>query len=286
MPQFGRRLTSAVLSGFLIGSSLIGLAQDDSTPGIVRITDARPQGVPAQTVGFHGHQSSGAYVEMGANCPGDCPSGYGDCPHCRGGYGCKGKHCHLKHLFCEHYGKYSADHGFSLPGKTPIYRRGVQYNAYYPQGWYGTPEGNLTGQVYPTVYMPTDTTQLGYTYQHVPFWMPNPNALPPRPIPAQWHNLVPIAHAPWHGNWGGPYYGGHWHGHRHGINGGDAYCPPAAVNWTQSPTTTPTPSTDGSEPTLQSAPPSSDPPPAPVPDSEPKNNSAQNSQIRRAVMER
>src|SRR5690606_22022975 len=37
------------------------------------------------------------------------------------------------------------------------------------------------------VYMPTDTTQLGYYYQHVPYWLPRPNAVPPAPRPADWH---------------------------------------------------------------------------------------------------
>ena len=35
--------------------------------------------------------------------------------------------------------------------------------------------------------MPTDTTQLGYYYQTVPRWHPNPNMVPPAPNPRQWH---------------------------------------------------------------------------------------------------
>jgi hypothetical protein len=33
--------------------------------------------------------------------------------------------------------------------------------------------------------MPTDTTQLGYYYQHAPAWRPAP--APGAPIPSQWH---------------------------------------------------------------------------------------------------
>ncbi len=300
IPQFGRRLTRAVLGGFLIGSSLIGLAQEDAAPGVVRITDARPKGVPAQTVGFHGHNLPGQYVEMGGTCPsGDCPSGYGGCPHCQGGHGwghhCHAKHAHLKALFCEHYGKHSADHGFSIPGKTPIYRRGVQYNSYYPSAWYGTPGGGLTGgQAYPMVYQPTDTTQLGYYYQHVPFWMPNPNVLPQRPIPSQWHNLAPAANVPWagHGHFGLLGHG-HFHGHHHGHWGEAEYCPPAASTWAESSGVMSTPAPVYSQPTLQPtpgttspAPATIDPPPAPTPDTAPKNDSAQNLHIRRAALQR
>lgn len=271
-PLFRRRLSRAVLGGFLIGSSLIGFAQDDSTPGIVRISDARPRNVPAQTVGLSSHHYQGEYVDFGGACPGDCPNGYG-CPY--------GKHCHLGKFFHEHYCSHSADHGFSIPGKYPIYRRGVQYNAYFPAKWYGT-SGDTFAQapIYPTVYQPTDTTQLGYYYQHVPFWMPNPNALPPRPIPAQWHNLVPVAHLPWDHAHGG--YGGLWHG-KHGRWGRGGYCPPGdgwVEGTTVAPSMTPTPNNQQS---IEQVPPATEPAPSPTPDA-PKNDSAQNLHIRRAAL--
>ena len=149
-------------------------AQDANTPGIVRISDRAPR-VAAQPASFHGHRQAVVY---GAS--GDCPTG--DCPscQCQHGHGC----------FQEHYCKKSPDYGYSPPAKYPLHRRGVEYNTYFPNQWYGLPGGGVAGG-YPMVYQPTDTTQLGFYYQHVPYWQPNPNMLPQRPVPAQWHIVAP-----------------------------------------------------------------------------------------------
>jgi hypothetical protein len=40
----------------------------------------------------------------------------------------------------------------------------------------------------PHIYMPTDTTQLGYYYQHAPAWTPAPP--PGAPIPSHWHRSM------------------------------------------------------------------------------------------------
>jgi len=84
--------------------------------------------------------------------------------------------------------------------KRPIYRTPVSYNKGFPDAWTGNA---ANGQQYayqaPTVYMPTDTTQLGYYYQAVPYWQPRPGAIPPPPIPSQWHTTVGQL----------PYYGRH-----------------------------------------------------------------------------
>ncbi len=162
-------------------------AQDANTPGIVRITDSRPR-LAVQPASFHGHHAavSGGY----GNCPpGDCPNGY-----CHGhGWGC----------FQETYCKKSADYGYSPPAKYPLHRRGVQYNTYFPNQWYGLPGGGLAPNAYPMVYQPTDTTQLGFYYQHVPFWQPNPHMFPQRPVPAQWHIVAPPYSANLFANQGG-----------------------------------------------------------------------------------
>lgn len=269
------RLTRAVLGGFLIGSSLIGYAQDNDEPGVLRITSAPSNSnVPVQNAGYGKH---GGYV-AGPDC-------YGDCQACPPGRPCKGKPCfhghgclHCKKCFCEHYGKHSPDYGFSVPEKNPIYRRGVQYNQYYPAAWYGTPGGGIQpgAPIYPTVYQPTDTTQLGYYYQHVPFWMPNPNALPPRPIPSQWHVLAPpVQHQIPYGTYG---YQSCWH-HAKGKwgrkKGGEPdFCPPGD-GWVETPGAAPT--------DIQSMPATSDP--VPTPEAAPTNDSAQNLHIRRATFE-
>lgn len=164
------------------------LAQDASSAGIVRITDGGVRNVnhmkgeynaPPAAMGGHVH---GGY---GYGHSGDCPTG--DC------YGGKQK----SGLFNERYCKNSPDHGFSIPGKWPIHRRGVQYTNYYPHTW-ASVEGAAAAAdapVYPMAYMPTDTTQLGFYSQHVPFWQPQPNPLPRRPIPAQWHHYAPTVYA-------------------------------------------------------------------------------------------
>ena len=161
-------------------------AQDANTPGIVRISDGRSR-MAVQPASFHGHRQAAVYGSSD-DCPtGNCPSG-----HCQRGYGC----------FQEHYCKKSPDYGYSPPAKYPLHRRGVEYNTYFPNQWYGLPGGGLAGG-YPMVYQPTDTTQLGFTYQHVPSWQPNPNMLPQRPVPAQWHIVAPPYNANLFSNQGG-----------------------------------------------------------------------------------
>ena len=80
-----------------------------------------------------------------------------------------------------------ANDGWQMPGRAPVDRLQVQYLRYYPQRWYGTP-GSALPQVAPQVYMPTDTTQLGFYYQRVPTWQPVPGMLPPPPNPAMLHS--------------------------------------------------------------------------------------------------
>jgi hypothetical protein len=161
-------------------------AQDANAPGVVRIT-ARRSGAAVQPASFHRH---GQAVDYGSG--GDCPPG--NCPtcDCYRGHGC----------FQEHYCKKSPDYGYSPPAKYPLHRRGVEYNTYFPNQWYGLPGGGLAGG-YPMVYQATDTTQLGFYYQHVPYWQPNPNMLPHRPVPAQWHIVAPPYHANLFANRGG-----------------------------------------------------------------------------------
>jgi len=170
------------------------VAQDT---GIVRISDRGGKSVQAASFHSSGHA-------MGGDAYGYGDGGLCDCPECQGKKGWKlGKNC-------EHYCSHSPDHGYSIPGKWPIHRRGVQYNSYYPARWLGT--NGLTlhgGVVYPMVYQPTDTTQLGFYGQHVPFWHPQPNPLPPRPVPVHWHMHAPTAYASQfdhgHVGWGGDF---------------------------------------------------------------------------------
>jgi hypothetical protein len=169
-------------------AALTACAQDANTPGIVRISDSRPR-LAVQPASFHGRHQAAVYGSSG-DCPtGDCPNGH--CHHGHG-YGC----------FQESYCKKSPDYGYSPPAKYPLHRRGVQYNTYFPNQWYGLPGGGTAGG-YPMVYQATDTTQLGFYYQHVPYWQPNPNMLPQRPVPAQWHIVAPPYNANLFANQGG-----------------------------------------------------------------------------------
>lgn len=152
------------------------LAQEiNVNTGIVRISDSKP--VPAGATPGQHQGSPDAHVGHF----------HGDCPHCQAGG--KGK------KFCERYCTHSPDHGYSIPGKWPIHRRGVQYQTLFPQQYYSVHTGAPYAVAAPQIYQPTDTTQLGYYYQHVPFWQPQPNMLPARPVPAQWHTYAPVVYA-------------------------------------------------------------------------------------------
>ncbi|MBS0265981.1 MAG: hypothetical protein JSS02_28880 [Planctomycetes bacterium] len=62
------------------------------------------------------------------------------------------------------------NYGWGLPSGrlSPI----GGYTAWYPDQPFTMNGGRLPGGLYPTVYQPTDTTQLGYDYQYVPSWQP------------------------------------------------------------------------------------------------------------------
>jgi hypothetical protein len=85
--------------------------------------------------------------------------------------------------------RYTYNYGWGVPSSrlTPIYS---SYDRWYPQQWYSFNNGQAVPRHPanpPTVYWPTDTTQLGFYYKHVPYWQPVPvpfaNALPGPQIP-------------------------------------------------------------------------------------------------------
>ncbi len=243
-------------------------AQDSGAEGIVRISDGRGR-TPVQPASFHGHGGSG-YASPGyGDCPnGGCPNGY-----CHGG-------AHGLGCFQETYCKNSPDHGYSPPAKYPLHRRGVEYTSNFPSQWYGTPGASYVGA--PMVYQPTDTTQLGYYYQHVPFWRPTVGMLPQRPIPSQWHTTAPTAYSTsFSSGYGGSYafspYGfGHGFGHGYGYGG--CPCPNC-----QMPATNPT-STE--QPTALPVDSASPKPTTSLPPSPRQfENSAESGHIRRAAFE-
>ena len=121
------------------------------------------------------------------------------------------------------------DTGWAPPAHMPVNYDGVWYGAYHPQAWYGNPGGGFVAN-YPTVYQPTDTTQLGYYYHKVPTWQSRPGMIPPVPQPGQYH-VRSCANGCGHGcnsynggGYAGPAYGG---GCQSCQNGGMAYSAPA-----------------------------------------------------------
>jgi hypothetical protein len=67
-----------------------------------------------------------------------------------------------------------------------MHRHWVPYYKFFPNGWTGQPTPVPQLRL-PMVYMPTDTTQLGYYYQHVPHWHAYQGMTPPVPRPVDWH---------------------------------------------------------------------------------------------------
>jgi len=174
-------------------------AQESDREGIVRVSDCAPAGDSYGGACVDGACASGACSN------GACGYGYshgrrgGWCRHGHGGhcslcgYGhCRGPLCaHLHHklsvLSLNGPCTFSPDHGWAPPGKIPVERVGVAYNNFFPASWMGQTAGRGAAQPRPQIYMPTDTTQLGYYYQQVPQWLPFPNMVPPVPHPAEWH---------------------------------------------------------------------------------------------------
>jgi hypothetical protein len=122
------------------------------------------------------------------------------CNNCGSSAGCNGSQCGCNGrkrahsplavwLSCDKRGcTYSPDHGWDPPYKTAIRRTPVQYHRYWPARWYGEPGSAPVASQFPMVNTPTDTTQLGFYYQRVPQWRPNPRMIPPAPWPPQWHH--------------------------------------------------------------------------------------------------
>ena len=83
------------------------------------------------------------------------------------------------------------NYGFYAPTSNPrVFRQPVVYRRYLPNQFYGTPGMKYSEVQYPMVHTPTDTTQLGFTYQHVPQWMPNRANYPLAPNPVNWQRRV------------------------------------------------------------------------------------------------
>lgn len=183
-----KSLAILAILGSLIAAPEVLRAADGAAPGVIRISDRitptpEPNPLPVSSSGVVS-SSTGIYY-----------AGYsgGDCNECNGNCGRRGCGCcgFLSAMFCPWGGcTHSPGHGWSPPQKYPLNRVPIVYQRYYPRHWYGQPGYGMPAKAprAPVVYMPTDTTQLGYYYKRVPQWQPNPGMLPPAPRPSQYHN--------------------------------------------------------------------------------------------------
>ncbi len=242
-------------------------------PGSERVVGGLPQGV------VHGGVSHGVH--------GGGTTEYVSVPHdCR--FRDSRRRAALRDVIPPPLAGYDAylppDHGWQMPIAYPVQRQTLPYTNYYPHQWYGLP-GSQKQRVAPHVFMPTDTTQLGYYHQHVPTWQPpRPGVFPAAPDPRTMHHTAQ-AGGPEIGTYPGIYpgeirRGGSVHDPVTGQSipqGGVTYGAPQGVTYgapiqsgpvvTQPVPAAPAPSMDV-EPLPSSTeplPPADDPPGAPVP---------------------
>lgn len=164
-------LAAGLSGGLLVLCGALATAEELSE-GLVRITDCPTRANDIK----HGN--------AGAPCPtGECGRG-GRCAngagHVRG----------VVSILRPHgAGLHSPDHGWAPPGRVQLpYPKPVAYQKWFPDPWTGQPVAYTAGGPRPpVVYMPTDTTQLGYYYQTVPRWHAYGGMIPPAPNPDAWH---------------------------------------------------------------------------------------------------
>ena len=199
MLRLHRKLWAALAwGGFSTWAGWTGLARAEED-GVVRISSRPPvvaqgrvQPANCNAYGAQNYGYSSGYGGYGGSCQtGSCQSG--SCQHCGGG-GCG--HCgqHTHHLgnllgYLDPNGPcmHSPDYGWQEPAKVRMWNRSVAYRKQFPDAWTGQQGATGSGPRPMQVGMPTDTTQLGYYYQQVPTWRPNPAMLPPVPQPGQYH---------------------------------------------------------------------------------------------------
>lgn len=218
-----RFLLSAAVCGLAL---LAGPAAADDTEGVVRLNPqpmdvttpmpvARDASVmPASHCSTCQSGTIDSAFGTGYGCPGStCPGGAcgpagmcplktlgygwndGYCRHCNG-CGAGGKLCWAKDVFGDKirciFGNYGGcthapGEGYITPSRRPIWDLSVPTTAMWSSYWL-CGKGQAAPGTKPPVFMPTDTTQLGYSYSHVPYWMPKGGMVPPLPIPNQYHD--------------------------------------------------------------------------------------------------
>ncbi|MAT16852.1 MAG: hypothetical protein CMJ46_16455 [Planctomyces sp.] len=196
------RVVRTAMAVALFGGLTMSAQADE---GVARIADAASAGEP-QLLSFEGQPvDGGVYYEGAYGCPnGEC---YGGCEE----GGCAKDGC---------FNMYPADAGWGRPIRNYIEHVPVSYLKRWPDRVHGIHHPGPM-KMYPIVYQPTDTTQLGFTYQRVPTWQPKPWMVPPMPIPSQWHRREAGYRTYSYGYGDGYYHGGHG-GY---YPGSGEYCP-------------------------------------------------------------
>ncbi len=192
-------LALIAVGAFTCLASLAGPSFADDSEGVVRICDqvtgpggSCPQGGACRGGGCRGGGCRSGYCNTcrGQGCP-QC--NYGNCNNGACGNGCYAtghvwQFINWFHPFgqCPH----SPDYGYAPPGKvhTP-YPQQVAYRKGFPDAWTGQQGAGMGigGPRAVSIYMPTDTTQLGYYYQAVPRWQAYRGMVPGTPTPSLWH---------------------------------------------------------------------------------------------------
>jgi hypothetical protein len=65
--------------------------------------------------------------------------------------------------------KHQYNYGWGVPSSR-LTRVGAHYTQWNPETPYSQTGGGFVGDQYPVIYQPTDTTQQGFYYLHVPKW--------------------------------------------------------------------------------------------------------------------
>jgi hypothetical protein len=141
-----------------------------------------PMGVPVQQVNYNNYAGNGT-----------CPNGtcYGGTTTSGGwnnnGWASRGwgGGCLHGHLWggCQHCrnGFVQGNAFVRPPAVWPVASSSNTYQNYWSPSLTGT--APVPSPVYPMIYHPTDTTQLGFSYKHVPHWGYRSQMLPAAPIP-------------------------------------------------------------------------------------------------------
>ena len=195
------QLTTIAAVGLIMASATTLFANDQQAAGFARVSDFSSKSASSDNVHPTSFDTEAQKVQTTSHCD-KCESCDG-CDSCDSCDDCDKSCCLKRGCFCKgciswrHHnasplgiGLHCPGAGFNPPAKNPIRQVPVTMSRGWPSRWYGEAGSAPTRamQTFPTVAVPTDTTQLGYYYQRVPQWQANPGMLPPAPYPPNFHD--------------------------------------------------------------------------------------------------